>query len=136
MRSTVTTIIFMTILAMTLLVSYKSVMAKTDNSREVPFTQDDRDRIIRLEEGQKSLQQQISDLRNLVYVVLGGIIGLLAGMVGMVGFVIWDRRTAVAPVARKSKELEEREELIEKALKEYAKVEPRLAEILKSLRLM
>jgi hypothetical protein len=136
MRATVTTIIFMTILAMTLLVAYKSVMAKTDGSRVVPFTQDDRDRIIRLEEGQKSLQQQISDLRNLVYVVLGGIIGLLAGMVGMVGFVIWDRRTAVAPVARKGKELEEREELIEKALKEYAKVEPRLAEILKSLKLM
>jgi len=51
MRSTVTTMIFMTILAMTLLVSYKSVMAKTDGSRGVPFTQDDRDRIIRLEEG-------------------------------------------------------------------------------------
>ena len=107
MRSTVTTIILMAILAMTLLVAYKSVIAKTDDSRGVPFTQDDRDRIIRLEEGQKSLQQQISDLRNLVYVVLGGI-GLLAGIVGMVNFVIWDRRTAVAPVARKGQELEGR----------------------------
>ena len=37
---------------------------------------------------------------------------------------------------RKGKELEEREELIEKALKKHAKVEPRLAEILKSLGLM
>ena len=102
MRATVTTIIFMTILAMTRLVAYKSVMAKTDGSRGAPFTQDDRDRIIRLEEGQKSLQQQISDLRDLMYVALGGIIGLFAGMVGIVGFVIWDRRTAVA---RKGKEL-------------------------------
>ncbi len=100
MKATVTAIILMAILAMTLLVSYKSVMAKTDGSREAFFTQDDRDRIIRLGEGQKSLQQQISDLRNLMYVALGGIIGLLAGMVGMVGFVIRDRRTAVAPVAR------------------------------------
>jgi hypothetical protein len=49
MRATITTIILMTILAMTLLVSYKSVMAKTDGSRGVPFAQDDRDRIIRLE---------------------------------------------------------------------------------------
>ena len=40
-----------------------------------------------------------------MYVALGGIIGLFAGMVGIVGFVIWDRRTAVAPVARKGKEL-------------------------------
>jgi len=105
MRATVTPMIFMTILAMTVLVAYKSVMAKTDVSSGVPFTQDDRDRIIRLEEGQKSFQQQISDLRNLMYVELGGIIGLLAGMIGMVGFIIWDRRTAVAPVARKGKEL-------------------------------
>ena len=100
MRATITPIIFMTILAMILLVAYKSVMAKTDGSRGGPFTQDDRDRIIRLEEGQKSFQQQISDLRNLMYVELGGIIGLLAGMIGMVGFIIWDRRTAGAPVAK------------------------------------
>ncbi|MEJ5338931.1 MAG: hypothetical protein ACK42C_00985 [Aquificaceae bacterium] len=31
--------------------------------REVPFTQEDRDRIIRLEEGQKHLQKQIDDLK-------------------------------------------------------------------------
>ncbi len=67
MRATITTIILMTILAITLLVSYKSVMAKTDGSSGVPFAQDDRDRIIRLEEGQKSLHQQINDLRNLMY---------------------------------------------------------------------
>jgi hypothetical protein len=67
MKATITTIILMTILAITLLVSYKSVMAKTDGSSGVPFAQDDRDRIIRFEEGQKSFQQQISDLRNLMY---------------------------------------------------------------------
>lgn len=65
-----TTIILMTILAMTLLVTYKSVMAKKDGSREAPFTQDDRDRLIRLEtkvdEGQKALNQRIDDLRRLM----------------------------------------------------------------------
>ncbi|MDP2278681.1 MAG: hypothetical protein Q8K51_10705 [Nitrospirota bacterium] len=51
-------------------------------------------------------------------------------------FVTWDRRTALAPAIKKYKELEERLELIEKALREYAKTEPKLAEILRSMRLM
>jgi hypothetical protein len=37
---------------------------------------------------------------------------------------------------KKYRELEEKEELVEKALREYAKTEPRLAEILRSMRLM
>ena len=60
---------------------------------------------------------------------------LFSSMLGMVGFVLWDRRSALAPTIRKSRELEEREDLIEKALKEYAKIEPRLAEILKTLKI-
>lgn len=106
-------------------------------AREIPFTQDDRDRLIRLEtkldEGQKSLQKQIDDLKTFM---LWGFGILFGGMGILIGFVIWDRRTALAPAIRKGREIEEREELIEKALKEYAKVDPRLAEILKSLRLM
>jgi hypothetical protein len=54
----------------------------------------------------------------------------------LIGFVIWDRRTALAPAVRKSKELEEREERIERALREYAQKEPGLAEALKNSGLM
>jgi hypothetical protein len=72
------------------------------------------------------MNQRITDMNNLTYVVLGGIIALI-------GFVIWDRRTAVAPVARKNRELEERGDLLEKALREYAKKEPRLAEVLRNI---
>jgi len=60
---------------------------------------------------------------------------LFSSMLGMVGFVLWDRRSALAPAIRKSRELEEREDLIEKALREYAKIEPRFAEILKTLKM-
>ncbi|MBI3359204.1 MAG: hypothetical protein HY037_06475 [Nitrospirae bacterium] len=60
---------------------------------------------------------------------------LFSSMLGMVGFVLWDRRSALAPAIRKSRELEEREDMIEKALKEYAKIEPRFAEILKTLKM-
>lgn len=113
-------------------------------ARDISFTQEDRDRIIRLEEGQKSLQRQIDDLKtstqrqfdNLYTLILWGFGILFGGMAMLMGFVLWDRRTALAPAIKKSKELEEREELLERALKEFAKQEPRLAEVLRTMRLM
>ena len=59
------------------------------------------------------LKGDIGNLRGLIYVVLAGIIALI-------GFVIWDRRSALSPVIRKTKELEERDDLTVRALKEYA----------------
>ncbi len=134
----------------------------TSYAREVSFTQEDRERLIRLEtkvdeglrsvnqrldeglrsvnqrldEGLRSVNQRIDDinkriddLRDLIYVVIGG-------MIALVGFVIWDRRTALQPAVRKNKELEERQERIERALKELAKKDPDLAEILKGTGLL
>ena len=101
------------------------------------------ERLTRLEEGQKGLNEKIDnvrdelrgdigelgdridDLRGLIYVALAGIIALI-------GFVIWDRRTAIAPVVRENRELAEREKRLENVLKEYARKEPRLLETLKS----
>ena len=123
-------------------------------AKEVPYTLEDRDRLIRVEEGLKavnqridgldkridaldkridSLDKRIDGLQGLMYVVIGAVI---AQTIGIVGFVLWDRRSALAPAIRKNKELEEREDTIEKVLKEYAKQEPRLAEILKSAKLL
>lgn len=100
------------------------------------FTQEDRERLIRLdvkvEEGQKALQNQIDNLQTFL---LWGFGILFGGMGVLIGFVIWDRRTAVEPVVRKSRELEEKEEKVVKALKEYSRFEPKLAEILKALNL-
>jgi hypothetical protein len=71
--------------------------------------------------------------------------GILFGGMGiLIGFVIWDRRTVVAPVARtlkekegeieelkkKEVEIEKRERVIEEILKGYAQKEPRLAELM------
>jgi hypothetical protein len=48
------------------------------------------------------LQRQIDDLKTFM---LWGYGMLFGGMGILIGFVIWDRRTALAPAVRKSKEL-------------------------------
>jgi len=100
------------------------------------FTQEDRGRLIsldvRVEQGQKSLQNQINNLQTFL---LWGFGILFGGMGVLIGFVIWDRRTALEPVARKSRELEEKGEKVLKVLKEYSRFEPKLADILKTLNL-
>jgi cytochrome c-type biogenesis protein CcmH/NrfF len=144
------------VLTAILIVSFTSVNAF---AKEVPFTQEDRDRLIRvearLEEGFKAVNQRIDDVNSglnkriddlnnslnkrideLRDFMLWGFGILFAGMMILIGFVLWDRRTALAPAIRKNKELEEREERLEKALREYARKEPGLAEILKNMGLM
>ena len=86
----------------------------------------------RINEVNNSINDRIDDMSNLM---LWGFGVLFAGMFALVGFVIWDRRTALSPAIRKNKELEERQERVEKALKEFAIEEPKLAEILKQMRL-
>lgn len=78
----------------------------------------------RMDDVEKSINRRIEDVRGLLYVILADIFVL-------VGFVLWDRRTALASAVKKASELEEREERIERALKEFALKEPRLAESLR-----
>ncbi len=130
----------------------------TSYAKEVSFTQEDRDRLIRfemrLEEGLKAVNQRIDDtnkriddinrriddtnkriddLRDLIYILIGAVI---AQTIGVIGFVIWDRRTALQPAIRKTRELEERGEKVERALKELAKKDSHVAEVLKNVGLL
>lgn len=84
------------------------------------------ERLARLEEGQKNLNQRIDDLRQLI---LWGFGITFAGMFTLIGFVIWERRTALAPAVN-------RMDRLEAALKEYAAKSPDLAEALKKARLL
>ncbi|RME09682.1 MAG: hypothetical protein D6804_05520 [Aquificota bacterium] len=88
------------------------------SAKEVPFTLEDRERIIRLEEGQKALMQKIEDtnkriddvreeIRDLKNFMLWGFGVLFAGMMTLIGFVIWDRRTALSPAIRRTEALKE-----------------------------
>ncbi len=113
-------------------------------SREVPFTQDDRDRLIRLEERMAAMEKSTAErfgtmeksinerfeaiddkldkLYTLIYFILGGVFGLI-------GLIFWDRRSYIKPVKEDIRELQN-------ALKEYAKKQPELADILRSHGLM
>lgn len=111
-------------------------------STEVPFTLEDRDRIIKLEEKINSNNGKIESLRNemnakfeavdskieTIYWGLGVIITL---MLFMLGYMIWDRRTALHPVQMKSQEHEERLRKLEYITKEQAKKDPAFAELLR-----
>lgn len=116
------------------------------------------EKLIRLEEGQKGINQRLDDLSNSVNkrfddvktdinnvrdFITWGFGVTFAGIFALIGFVLWDRRTALAPAIRKNKEIEEREEELEKwknkadkALKELAEKDVKVAEILKHVGLL
>ena len=148
------------------------LVGKNVYANEVPYTLEDRDRLIRIETSLKEFKEAVdrrfeqvdkrfeqvdrrSDgierrLERLETVMMWGFGLLFTSMLGMVGFVLWDRRTAVAPVVRALKEremdmeelmkreasLEMREKDIEDILREYAQKEPRLAELMKTRGMM
>lgn len=85
----------------------------------------------RIDDLRSEIKGDIEELRGLVYVALGGIITLIGAIIALIGFVIWDRRTAITPVVRRTRELEEDRETVWKVLKEYAKREPQFAEVLR-----
>ncbi|MBI4823247.1 MAG: hypothetical protein HY805_03330 [Nitrospirae bacterium] len=154
----------MKIIALFVIVLIMSAVS-TVHAKEMSFSQDDRDRLIRLEtkfeegqkgvqrqieegqkglqrqieEGQKGLQRQIDDLKtsnqkqfdDLRAFLFWGFGILFGGMGMLISFVMWDRRTALAPAVDKIKALEEREEVLVKVLKEMARKDANAAEALR-----
>lgn len=122
-------------------------------AEDISFTQKDRDRLIKLEvkmatleEGQKSLQRQIDDFKEstqkqfenvqkqfdrLYTLILWGFGILFGGMGLLMSIVIWDRKTTLSPVVKQVRELEYREEKIERVFKELASKDNNVAEALK-----
>ncbi|MDP8226043.1 MAG: hypothetical protein P9L89_00150 [Candidatus Celaenobacter polaris] len=95
------------------------------------------ERLIRLEEGQKYIKDEIKNVRTeMKQFMLWGFGITFAGIFALIGFVIWDRRSAIAPVQRESKHLAEEEETTRKILIEYSHIEPKMAKILKQFHLL
>lgn len=52
------------------------------------------------------------------------------------GFIIWDRRTTLAPVVREMEELKQRQKTQEKVLKTYAKKDVKFKEVMQTAELL
>ena len=89
----------------------------------------------RLDDINRALSQRLDDtnrrIEELREYLLWGFGVMFAGMFTLVGFVLWDRRTALAPAVRRTEELQERERRLEAALREYAATSPELTASLK-----
>ncbi|MEW6608679.1 MAG: hypothetical protein AB1414_14740 [bacterium] len=93
-----------------------------------------------IDDNQKNLQRQIDELRNDLKwgfgIICGGMFALLGGMVALAGFVMWDRRTALAPAVKRIKIVEEQEKKLEKVLREYAGQEIKFAQAMRAAGLL
>ena len=141
----------------------------TARGEDIPFTLEDRDRIIKIEISLKEFKENIDkrleqlgkrfeefqrymdkrfeqvdkrfeqiDKRfeqtiSFMWILASILGGLVAATIS---FALWDRRTALAPVLRKSGTIEERQDRLERALKELAVSDPRIAEALRHVGLL
>jgi hypothetical protein len=116
-------------------------------SREVPFTLDDRDRIMRTEERIESLRnemntkfevvdQRFETMESKFDTLYWGFGILIALMLFLFGYIVWDRRTALNPIQTKTSNLEERLSKLEFISRAQAKKDPVFAELLKQAGLL
>jgi uncharacterized protein YoxC len=75
-------------------------------------------------------------LERLETVMMGGFGLIFTSMIGLVGFVLWDRRSALAPAIRRSNELGDESDRIKRALREVAQKDSNVAEALKHVGLL
>lgn len=65
---------------------------------EVPFTLEDRDRLIRIETSLKEFKESVDRRFEQVMTFMWILSSVFGGLVAVtIGFAIWDRRTALAP---------------------------------------
>ena len=117
------------VLLVFLLQSVQSVWAQ---EKSIPYSQSDRDRMVRVETQIQALDKRIDDVHLQInrledkcdsYFMWGfGLV--LMSIFGLIGFVIYNRRTTLAPVENKT-------ERIIKALREASEKDPVLMEALK-----
>jgi hypothetical protein len=105
--------------------------------KEIPFTLDDRDRIIRTEQKVEAVKTEMTarfeavDKRfDQLFNFLWAIIGIFtAMMISVFGFAFWDRKLSLAP-------LKKEDQRIIAVLVDFAKTQPKLLESLKNAGLL
>ena len=93
--------------------------------KEIPFTLDDRDRIIRTEQKVESMNAEMNARFDQLFNFLWAIIGIFTTMmVAVFGFAFWDRRLSLSPLKRENARVIE-------VLRDFSEHQPKLREILK-----
>jgi len=116
-------------------------------AREVSFTQQDRDRLIRLEVKLEEIDkrfEQIDKRFEQMMTFMWMLIAIFVGITGVtIGFAIWDRRTMIRPFEIKIRDIEaeianDRNKLhsLIEAFRSLAKTDEKVAEVLRKLRLL
>ncbi len=143
---------FITLLTLLILVSSGAVSAQ--EQQEVPYTLADRDRIIRVEAKMEALetkmealetkmealetkmdvkfdsvQRQLDQLITLFYWGFGILLTLF---IFIMAYLIWDRRTALKPALDKASAADDKSVNLLRAIRDYSRNHPDLAEILKT----
>ena len=132
---------FISFMLILLLTSTLSLKAKEQLT--VPYTLEDRDRIIRTESKMDVLESKMDALETKMDVKFEAVnarIDYLFWLQGVIvalilftlGYTIWDRRTALQPALDKSLEAEAKSTNLIRVLREYAQSHPDLANILRS----
>ena len=110
------------------------------DSKEIPFTMDDRDRLIRMEQKFETINKQFEGVNqrfesvnqrfDQLFNFLWAIVGIFtAMMVSVFGFAFWDRKLSLAPLKRE-------DQRIVAVLVDFAKTQPKLTEILRNAGLL
>ncbi|MDY6933005.1 MAG: hypothetical protein SVZ03_02125 [Spirochaetota bacterium] len=120
-------------------------------AKDIPFTLEDRDRLIKIETTLKEFKESVDkrfesvdkrfesiDKRfNELINIFIGMVAAFAGIVAVtIGFAIWDRRTTLSPIKNENSRIREREEMLERVLKEYAKDNTKMRTILQKVGLL
>jgi flavodoxin len=137
------------------------VKKEEDEYRPIPYTQKDRDLLIKLDERTKYLEQLINERTNYLNERIDNLQKQIDGLredmkwqfgvlftlvVALFGFIIWDRRTFMKPLEEKvislneeTKNIKEKVQLNERllqALRELSLTDEKLREILKQFNLL
>lgn len=134
-----------------ILLTVTFVLPQYGFTEDIKDLRDLKERLIRIDERmvtKDELKAEIKELRTefkteinafrseLKDFMLWGFGVTFAGIFALISFVLWDRRTALAPAVRKGRELEEREEKIERALKEISLKDDNVREALRRVGLL
>ena len=126
-----------------MLVLLSSGMYSNAQQQEVPYTLADRDRLIQVEASVNGLRNEMNakfDAVNTrfdsvdaqfdsIYWILGVVVALI---LFMLGFIIWDRRTTLAPVKSEIEELKRANEKMKEIFIKQSESQPGLLQILKN----